>query len=302
MLTASLCISLTRANYTTKQNTSGHSVCDSFCTIEELPAVTKLFEEQTTVEKARVVYFTLDMKSLSYCLQDKGYESVSSSNWLWAVDEKEPSLYLPSDFLHFSNILRPYLRQQLNIHLVCTAKTRTASLHERGTSLHDAVVGTLMQDLVRTSGAVCSRLTKPQRAALYTCCELNVHTSAKKCNVVQSSRIAGWLWMLYILLFITSIGILPFYQGSFASFPRRRFPKTGLVALIWEIQVPLGFVVFWSRFLSLKLIIPFSIRREFYFFELFSSHLWLFFLYSLEALLLAALQVGPQRSFRRTSS
>ena len=140
MLTASLCISFTQANYTPNQNTSGHSVCDSLCTIQDLSAVAQLFEKQTSVEKARVVYFTLDMKSLSYCLQDKGYESISSSNWLWAVDEKEPSLYLPSDFLHFSKILAPYLRQQLNIHLDCTAKTRTASLHERGTSLHDQLL------------------------------------------------------------------------------------------------------------------------------------------------------------------
>ena len=241
MLTASLCISFTRANNTTNQNTTGgHSVCDSFCTIEDLSAVAQLFEKQTTVEKARVVYFTLYTKGL-FCVQDIGYASA----WLWAVDEKEPSMYLPSDFLHFSNILRPYLRQQLNIHLDCTAKTRTATLHESGTSLHDAFVATLMQNLVRTSGALCSRLMKPQRAELYTCCELDVPTSEKKCSVVEYSGIAGWLWMLYILLFITSIGILPFYlPGIICFFPSPKVSEDGISCLELGDPSPAGFRCF----------------------------------------------------------
>ena len=248
MLAATLCISFTQANYTPNQNTSGHSVCDSLCTIEELPAVTQLFEEQTSVEKARVVYFTLDMKGL-LCLQDIGYESVCG---LWAVDEKEPSLYLPSDFLHFSNILAPYLRQQLNIHLNCTAKTRTSSLHVRGTSLHDAVVATLMRDLVQTSGALCSRLTKPQSAELYTCCELDVHTSEIKCNVVQSSGIAGWLWMLYILLFIASIGILPLYlPGIICFFPSPKVSEDGISCIDLGDSSPTGF-----RSFLVKVFVP----------------------------------------------
>ena len=205
---------------------------------------TTILGKQTTVEKARVVYFTLDTKGLSYCLQDKGYESVRSSNWLWAVDEKEPSLYLPSDFLHFSNILAPYLRQQLNIHLNCTAKTRTASFHVRGTSLHDAVVGTLMKDLVRTSGAVCSRLTKPQSTELYTCCKLDVHTSEIKCNVVQSSGIAGWLWMLYMLL-LTSAVIFAFYLPVITCFfPFPKVSEDGISCLELGDPSPAGFRCF----------------------------------------------------------
>ena len=241
MLTASLCISFTQANNTTNQNTTGgRSVCDSFCTIEDLSAVAQLFEKQTTVEKARVVYFTLYTKGL-FCVQDIGYASA----WLWAVDEKEPSMYLPSDFLHFSNILRPYLRQQLNIHLDCTAKTRTASLHERGTSLHDAFVGIIMQNLVRTSGALCSRLMEPQRAELYTCCELNVPTSEKKCSVVESSGIAGWLRILYILLLTTSVGILPSYLPVITCFfPSPKVSEDGISCLELGDPSPAGFRCF----------------------------------------------------------
>ena len=108
-----------------------------------------------------------------------------------------------------------------------------------------------MQDLVRTSGAVCSRLTKPQSAELYTCCVLDVQ-SGIKCNVVQSSGIAGWLWMLYILLFITSIGILPFYlPGIICFFPSPKVSEDGISCLELGDPSPAGF-----RYFLVKVFVP----------------------------------------------
>ena len=254
ILTASVCISFTRANYTTNQNTSGHSVCDSFCTIEELPAVTQLFEEQTTVEKARVVYLTADIRhnnESTFC-QDKSHEKSSNSSLLvWVVDEMEPSLHLPANFLRFSYILSPHLKHYLKINLSCNLKTRNTSQYQLGTSLYDAFLRTIVEDLVGTNtGSVCSLREQQGGGIEFNCCELLA--SETKCHVVQSTKFVGLLKMLYILWFVIAFVILPLYPpGIICFFPSPKVSEEGISCLELGDPSPAGF-----RSLVAKAFIP----------------------------------------------